>query len=359
VILDDEANQDVLRWMPDGKAFTVVNHKKFTLDKMPKLFNIRNMSSFVRKLGRWGFSRVHEQKTGNSDIFRHECFVRGNLDLCRKKVKCIGRAVSSSASSVNNNTSSASNNSNNKRVITETTKLSSPVQLERVVTNSSTSRLSEPMPVTFTRINKNLISMETTPSTLLYRQERSPLQASMLHPSEVSMHSPSLSNSSNSNVLRRSRHQQAIMERLMMQREMEGTMAIGSSRRRLEHELLERRLEQELLDRELRQIAYDRQSLSANALVPNTNRNHHLGRISNSTLDSIQRESVMSQANLLAQRSLQVNHRELAIRALLREEEEARMRACARSIALPSRLSSMAGGSMVSSNWMTSARGYP
>lgn len=33
-ILDDEANKDVFTWMPDGKSFTIVNHRKFTLVSM-------------------------------------------------------------------------------------------------------------------------------------------------------------------------------------------------------------------------------------------------------------------------------------------------------------------------------------
>lgn len=89
-VLDDPAHQEVICWMPDGKALTIRNHKKFTMDLMPKLFNIRNMSSFVRKLGRWGFSRVHEKETRNSDIFKHKSFHRGEYELC-KSVKCIGR----------------------------------------------------------------------------------------------------------------------------------------------------------------------------------------------------------------------------------------------------------------------------
>lgn len=92
-VLDDESNSDILTWMPDGNAFTIINPKKFTLVDMPKLFNIRNMSSFVRKLGRWGFHRVHEKETRNSDIFKHEFFQRGNFKLCAK-IKCVGRKES-------------------------------------------------------------------------------------------------------------------------------------------------------------------------------------------------------------------------------------------------------------------------
>jgi hypothetical protein len=77
-ILDDEDNySNIITWMPDGKAFTIVNHKKFTKVEMPKIFNIKNMSSFVRKLARFGFTRIHDKQTMNSDIFAHKDFQRG------------------------------------------------------------------------------------------------------------------------------------------------------------------------------------------------------------------------------------------------------------------------------------------
>jgi hypothetical protein len=94
-VLENEEHHDVLNWMPDGKSFTVVNHKKFVLQKMPNLFQIRNMSSFVRKLGRWGFSRVFVKETNNSDVFKHPHFIRGDRAGVRKNVKCIGRSTAS------------------------------------------------------------------------------------------------------------------------------------------------------------------------------------------------------------------------------------------------------------------------
>lgn len=90
-ILDDEEYTDVVTWMPDGKAFTIRDPKRFTKELMPKFFSIRNMSSFVRKLTRWGFARVHEKQTMNSDIFKHPEFQQGQLGKCRE-IKCVGRS---------------------------------------------------------------------------------------------------------------------------------------------------------------------------------------------------------------------------------------------------------------------------
>lgn len=95
--LNDEANHDVMQWMPCGTQFTITNHRKFTMERMPTLFKIRNMSSFVRKLTRWGFSRVHEKETGNSDIFKHPMFQKDKPDLC-KKIRCVNRATQSKGS---------------------------------------------------------------------------------------------------------------------------------------------------------------------------------------------------------------------------------------------------------------------
>ena len=95
-VLNNEANHDVLQWMPCGTQFTITNHRKFTMERMPELFKIRNMSSFVRKLTRWGFSRVHEKETGNSDIFKHPNFQRDKPELC-KKIRCVNRATASNS----------------------------------------------------------------------------------------------------------------------------------------------------------------------------------------------------------------------------------------------------------------------
>jgi HSF-type DNA-binding len=87
-VLEDEQHRDVLAWMPDGLAFTIVNHKRFVTAKMQALFKIRNMSSFVRKLSRWGFQRVHDVTTNNSDVFRHPHFHRGKNDVL-VNIKCV------------------------------------------------------------------------------------------------------------------------------------------------------------------------------------------------------------------------------------------------------------------------------
>jgi hypothetical protein len=77
--LDDEGQySQIITWMPDGKAFKIVSPKQFSKEAMPNIFNIRNMSSFVRKLTRFGFTRRFDRGTRNADIFAHDEFVRSD-----------------------------------------------------------------------------------------------------------------------------------------------------------------------------------------------------------------------------------------------------------------------------------------
>jgi len=87
-LLNDESKQEVLRWMPCGNQFCITNYRKFVGGEMEKLFHIRHMSSFVRKLNRWGF--VREFVDGNLDIFCHPCFRRDQPELCRQMRNDIG-----------------------------------------------------------------------------------------------------------------------------------------------------------------------------------------------------------------------------------------------------------------------------
>lgn len=143
--LDDESHP-FLTWMPDGKSFTIRNTKAFTTELMPKLFNIRNMSSFVRKLSRWGFQRYHEKETMNSDLFRHKDFQRGNWKAC-SEMKCNGRhpvtsllrRPSSGGKSVSSIESAASSATKQKipKSVTTTDQAKSPQDVRNLPTEAA------------------------------------------------------------------------------------------------------------------------------------------------------------------------------------------------------------------------------
>jgi len=94
--LENDSHRDTIAWMADGKSFCILNHKRFSTEIMPKIFNIRNMSSFVRKLTRWGFSRRYCKAMKSSDIFYHDDFQRGKPDLA-KKIRCEYRLAAASS----------------------------------------------------------------------------------------------------------------------------------------------------------------------------------------------------------------------------------------------------------------------
>jgi hypothetical protein len=88
----NENLSDIITFLPDGDAFAILEPKLFVEKVMPKYFNIKTFSPFVRKLHRWGFERIMDKKTHAVDVFRHPLFVRGNYVLC-SKIRCTGRLV--------------------------------------------------------------------------------------------------------------------------------------------------------------------------------------------------------------------------------------------------------------------------
>ncbi|KAG7363738.1 HSF-type DNA-binding protein [Nitzschia inconspicua] len=64
-----------LQWMPSGDSFQIVQPQSF-IDLLPSVFQLKNRSSFLRKLNAIGFCRIPDTETMNLDIFQHEQFRR-------------------------------------------------------------------------------------------------------------------------------------------------------------------------------------------------------------------------------------------------------------------------------------------
>ncbi|KAG7342540.1 HSF-type DNA-binding protein [Nitzschia inconspicua] len=64
-----------LQWMPSGDSFQIVQPQSF-IDLLPTVFQLKNRSSFLRKLNSIGFYRIPDTETMNLDIFQHEQFRR-------------------------------------------------------------------------------------------------------------------------------------------------------------------------------------------------------------------------------------------------------------------------------------------
>lgn len=79
-ILSNEEVNDVVTWLPHGKAFIIYKKKKFAAEVLPKFFKQSKFTSFTRKLNRWGFTRVTRgPETGS---YFHKFFLRDQPRLC-------------------------------------------------------------------------------------------------------------------------------------------------------------------------------------------------------------------------------------------------------------------------------------
>jgi hypothetical protein len=78
-VLSTKTNADVIAWMPSGKSFSILDSKRFISDVLPGTFKQAKLSSFTRKLHRWGFLRHYRGE--ESGAYYHENFQKGRLDL--------------------------------------------------------------------------------------------------------------------------------------------------------------------------------------------------------------------------------------------------------------------------------------
>jgi len=91
-VLDRGDMDDVLSWMPHGRAFIVKQPKVFDADVLPRFFKQSKFTSFTRQLNLWGFKRI--TKGLDAGAYYHELFLRGRPKLCsrmrRQKIKGTG-----------------------------------------------------------------------------------------------------------------------------------------------------------------------------------------------------------------------------------------------------------------------------
>lgn len=78
--INEYYDESIIAWLPDGKSFVVVDPDLFVENVLSQTFKGGKYSSFVRKLNRWGFSRLISG-TG-MDCFHNPLFQRDRPELC-------------------------------------------------------------------------------------------------------------------------------------------------------------------------------------------------------------------------------------------------------------------------------------
>ena len=79
-IVSDEKNEDIIKWLPGGKAFIIVDKKRFANEVLPHHFQQSQFTSFTRKLSRWRFTRV--PRGPFIGAYYNKLFLKGHRSLC-------------------------------------------------------------------------------------------------------------------------------------------------------------------------------------------------------------------------------------------------------------------------------------
>lgn len=81
-ILSNPEFQDIIAWLPHGRAWRILQHKAFEERVIPLYFRHGRYSSFARQVNGWGFRRITHGPDYNA--YYHEMFLRGMPHLCEK-----------------------------------------------------------------------------------------------------------------------------------------------------------------------------------------------------------------------------------------------------------------------------------
>ena len=74
--------QDIISWLPHGRAWRILQHSAFEEQVIPLFFRHGRYSSFARQVNGWDFKRITSGPDYNA--YYHELFLRGKPHLCRR-----------------------------------------------------------------------------------------------------------------------------------------------------------------------------------------------------------------------------------------------------------------------------------
>ena len=80
ILNDDKRSESPIMWLPYGRAFRILDKKKFATDVMPLYFKATKMSSFKRQLNLWGFKLI---VCFGDEVLWHESFVKDHPEYLK------------------------------------------------------------------------------------------------------------------------------------------------------------------------------------------------------------------------------------------------------------------------------------
>jgi len=80
-ILENPEHAEILKWLPGGKAFIIMDKRRFGTEILPVYFKQTQFTSFTRKLSRWKFARV--PRGPYLGAYYHKLFRKDHKALCR------------------------------------------------------------------------------------------------------------------------------------------------------------------------------------------------------------------------------------------------------------------------------------
>jgi hypothetical protein len=90
-ILSNPEFQDIIAWLPHGRAWRILQHKAFEEKVIPMYFRHGRYSSFARQVNGWGFRRITHGPDYNA--YYHEMFLRGLPHLCSEMKRLTPRDI--------------------------------------------------------------------------------------------------------------------------------------------------------------------------------------------------------------------------------------------------------------------------
>lgn len=94
-ILAEHSTAHIISWCPHGRAFIVLNVRKFEKQVLPRYFKTTQAKSFRKQLSLWGFKRI--TKGPDAGAYYHQLFLRGKPELLRgmkyQKIKGTGNSA--------------------------------------------------------------------------------------------------------------------------------------------------------------------------------------------------------------------------------------------------------------------------